>query len=302
MPDHVKDQLRSIIGSLAWLARVCRPDLSYAVSYLQSNVSQATFSDVIFTNGIVKIARGSKDVGIRYLLKPFKFEENMIIGIQDASFANDADVSGSGKRLGLRSQSGRLMCLAHESYQHTHEGNLLLLDWHSTCIRRVCRSTLQAETLSMIAGLEECEHMRYVFHGLWNEHGRDLRQWQIAAQDQVKMNLYTDCYSLAEHVAHPGLQSIQDKRLAIDLSSTRQVIWRRPGELLGDPLLTDHLPPDRTTSLIWTSTDRMPADSLTKAMKPGPLTEVMRGCSYDLTPKKKDRCETDPQTSVETRS
>ena len=47
-PDQIKEQLRSVIGSLAWLARVCRPDLSYAVSYLQSNVSQATYSDAIY--------------------------------------------------------------------------------------------------------------------------------------------------------------------------------------------------------------------------------------------------------------
>lgn len=42
VPEHVKDQLRSIIGSLAWLARVSQPELSYAASYLQPNVSQAT--------------------------------------------------------------------------------------------------------------------------------------------------------------------------------------------------------------------------------------------------------------------
>ena len=70
-PDQIKEQLRSVIGSLAWLARVCRPDLSYAVSYLQSNVSQATYSDAIFANNIVKVARASKNKGISYPLKAF---------------------------------------------------------------------------------------------------------------------------------------------------------------------------------------------------------------------------------------
>ena len=157
---NLKNQLRSVAGSLAWLARVCRPDLSYAVSHFQSNINQATHGDILFANSIVKIATQSKQKGITYPLKAFPFEEGMVVGIQDASFANDADVSGSGKRLGYRSQSGRLVCLAHESFQHEHVGHLLLLDWHSTCIRRVCRSTLQAETMSMIAGMEECEHFR----------------------------------------------------------------------------------------------------------------------------------------------
>ena len=36
--DGYKLQLRSVIGSLAWLARVCRPDLAYPVNYLQARV------------------------------------------------------------------------------------------------------------------------------------------------------------------------------------------------------------------------------------------------------------------------
>ena len=54
-PDQIKEQLR-----------VCRPDLSYAVSYLQSNVSQAIYSDAIFAKNIVKVARASKNKSISY--------------------------------------------------------------------------------------------------------------------------------------------------------------------------------------------------------------------------------------------
>ena len=301
-PDQIKEQLRSVIGSLAWLARVCRPDLSYAVSYLQSNVSQATYSDAIFANNIVKVARASKNKGISYPLKAFPFEECMVVGIQDASFANDTDTSGSGKRLGLRSQSGRLTCLAHRSFQHTHQGHLFLLDWHSTCIKRVCRSTLQAETMSMTYGMEECEHLRFVLHGLWHDHDRNLKEWQVQAQDTFFLNLYTDCHSLYEHVGQPGLHTVQDKRLAIDLSAARQLVWRKQGELVGDPLLTDHLPEDRTTSLFWTSTNVMPADSLTKAMRPGGLDKVMAGSEYDLSPKERYPCETEDETRPDIRS
>ena len=35
-------------------------------------------------------------------------------------------------------------------------GHIHLLEWKSQVIRRVCRSTLQAESLSMLAGYEEC--------------------------------------------------------------------------------------------------------------------------------------------------
>ena len=302
VPDNIKDQLRSIVGSLAWLARVCRPDLSYAVSFLQSNVNQATYGDVAYANSIVKVARNTKELGITFPLKPFKFEEAMVVGIQDASFANDAEVSKSGQRLGLRSQSGRLLCLAHESFQKTHEGHLLLLDWHSTCIRRVCRSTLQAESMSMISGMEESERLRFVLHGLHKPHGRDLERWQIEAQDEIKLNLYTDCHSLYEHAAQPGLHTVGDKRLAIDLSAARQLLWRSEGELLGDPLLTDHLPEKATSALHWIPTWKMAADSLTKSMKPGKLLEVMCGSRQDLTPEKQKECENEGRRSMEFRS
>ena len=101
--DHIKGQLRSVIGSLAWLGRVCRPDLSHAISRLQSCVHQATYEDVIFANQIINLARRTKDEGISYPIGAFKFEEAMIVAIQDASHAADFDVSGSGKKLGFRS-------------------------------------------------------------------------------------------------------------------------------------------------------------------------------------------------------
>jgi len=113
----------------------------------------------------------------------------------------------------------------------------------------------------------------------------------VEAQDQIQMDWYTDCRSLEEHVNQPGIHTVGDKRLAIDLSAIRQITWRLQGEEYGDPLLTDRVPSSATTRLIWTSTDKMPADCLTKAMKPGALTGVMNGASCDLTPTKDYGCE-----------
>ena len=40
-------QMRSVVGSLGWIARQCRPDLSYAVSKGQGAVSKATVSVIL---------------------------------------------------------------------------------------------------------------------------------------------------------------------------------------------------------------------------------------------------------------
>ena len=67
----------------------------------------------------------------------------------------------------------------------------------------------------------------------------------------------------AIHVA----SEVSDKRLAIDLTSLRQELWREKGELVGNPMYSDVLPRDRSTTCFWISTRTMAADGLTKHMK-----------------------------------
>ena len=40
------EQMRSVVGSLGWIARQSRPDLSYDVSWSQGAVSRATVRDL----------------------------------------------------------------------------------------------------------------------------------------------------------------------------------------------------------------------------------------------------------------
>ena len=75
------------------------------------------------------------------------------------------------------------------------------------------------------------------------------------------------------------------------MSGVRQLIWRQKGEQLGDPLVTNQLPTDRTTALHWTSTTRTAADCLTESMNPGSLSAVMDGLVNHLTPENIKECE-----------
>ena len=167
----------------------------------------------------------------------------------------------------------------------------MLVEWHSNTIKRVCRSTLQAETLSLLQGSEESDHLRFVIHGFTNDHPRQQDHWLAEAQDEVPVLWVTDCKSLEQHLNQSGMATVSDKRLAIDLSGLRQSTWRQHGETYGDPLISDHLPESGTTTIVWTSTDKMLADSLTKHMKPGSLIQLMRGSHVDLTPTKHNGCE-----------
>eukprot|EP00439_Symbiodinium_sp_Y106_P068391 s2336_g11.t1 len=284
--DREKSQLRSVVGSLNWLVRVCRPDLAYSVARLQSAVSRPLVQDLIDANNLVKYVARTKDKGLLYPANKLDFQRMAIIAIQDASYAADFDTSASGKKLGFRSQSGRILCLADLDFVNTLEGHLYPVEWHSTIIRRVCRSTLQAESLSLQLGAAEGEHARAVLHGLYEPTGKmDANEWTIAAQDRTPLLWMTDCMSLKEHLVSPTASSVSDKRLAIDLSSLRQELWREEGQLVGDPLFKDFPPEDAKTRLVWTSTDKMLADALTKRItEHGPLMDLMAGMKLSLVP------------------
>jgi hypothetical protein len=219
--EKLRRQLRSVIGSLAWYARVCRPNLSYAVCKLQSSVHAATINDVKYANKVVELAKRDKNKGISYPSGSLRFEDAMVVALQDASHAADFDVSSSGQKLGHRSQSGRLLCLAAPDFREKQQGHLLLLEWHSTILKRVCRSTLQAETLSLLLGSEEAEHLRVVLYAI-KDPAIHRPGWIVSAQDSICVDWYTDCRSLHQHVNQEGLHVVTDKRLAIDLSGIRQ--------------------------------------------------------------------------------
>ena len=244
-------------------------------------VHSATFGDVKYANSVVNLAMKSKDSGLAYPIGAFTFESAMILAIQDASHAADFTASASGAKMGYRSQSGRLLCLGDPSFYEHRQGRLCLVEWHSTVLKRVCRSTLQAETLSLLAGSEEADHLRFVLYGL-RRPDTNVPRWQISAMDEIFVEWVTDCKSLCDHGNQSGLHVISDKRLAIDMCGLRQTLWRLPGEEVGDPLATDTLPVQASTKLTWTSTDKMLADPLTKGMRHEGLQLLMKGSLLDL--------------------
>ena len=270
--DQEINQLRSVLGSLNWVARVCRPDISYELSVLQSVQKKAVVQDLLDCNRLLRYVQESPEVGLFFPYEALDFDKATILSITDASYAANFDTGKDGEPLGNRSQSGRILCLVSPDFMDSGKGKAYPLEYHSNVIRRVCRSTLQAETLSMVQGYEEAEHLRTVLFALRNDLVGD---WQVKALDSTVVHLLTDCRSLEAHLKQPGLGTTSDKRLAIDMSALRQMIWRCPGELHGDPLYGDSVPSSGTTKAEWIETKSMVSDALTKKMKSVQLLEFM---------------------------
>eukprot|EP00435_Cladocopium_sp_Y103_P007415 s4110_g2.t1 len=203
-------------------------------------------------NRLLNYALETRDRGVHFPADAFEFEAAVILSINDASHAASFDSTNEGHIVGHRSQSGRILALSSKEFLETGKGKVHLLQWTSNVIKRVCRSTLQAETLSLQLGSEDAEHMRQLLYVIKNK-ATALNRTEnfINAMDDTVVSWYTDCRSLSDHLMNVNAAAVSDKRLAIDLTSLRQELWRERGNLVGNPTYSDELPPDRTTLCSW---------------------------------------------------
>ena len=98
----------------------------------------------------------------------------------------------------------------------------------SVAIRRVCRATLQAEAYSLSSGSERGFKPRAVIADTKGQ--LDMRDWERSSCNAMRHLWMTDCKSLEEHLTKESMSKADDKRLSIELSAMRQLVWERDGE------------------------------------------------------------------------
>ena len=76
------------------------------------------------------------------------FSEWRLVVFSDASFANLPDKISS--------------CFAYIVLLVGADGRCCPVSWKANKIKRVCRSTLAAETMALIEGLEECLYLKHL--------------------------------------------------------------------------------------------------------------------------------------------
>ena len=186
-PDETT-KLRSVVGSLAWVARQGRPDLAYRVSYLQTAINGATVGLLHECSKVVDLAHKQlEDVVLRFPrehLKTTDWRNVGTISVTEASFCNEK---------GFMSQQGR----AHLLHENAYTYHALPLNFSSPAIKRVCRSTLQAETYSLQSGLESVDKIRALIAETKGcLHGR--KDWESIARPCVPHLQCSDCRLLCD--------------------------------------------------------------------------------------------------------
>ena len=229
--DTEKKQLRTICGQLLWVATQTRPDVSYATCFASNTVTNGTIADLKMVNKTVKFLKKNP---LTVKFKKLALEESVFVVFCDASYGNLRDGS---------SQGGFIIFLV------SFTGKCCPITWQSRKIRRVCKSTLAAESWAMIEAVESCELVQ-------------TQLGEIMQSKKLDVIVMTDCKSL--HDAIHTSKNVDDKGLRIPIACLRQRV--NEGEM----------------TVRWISTKKQLADCMTKAGAPtAPLRDVLSSGKLD---------------------
>ena len=185
MSPAQRTTLRSVIGSLAWVAQATRPDLAYRVNALQQRVTTATVETLREAKRVVALALNDADRSIVYRAHlPRQPGKLAVVTFCDASFTAEQ---------GHKSQRRRLHYLT--SHEAAVDGNakehpMHLISFSSSTMKRVCRATLQCEAYSLQHANEHGDRIRAsVLELLGQLPARG--EWEDVARRSVLSNIRT---------------------------------------------------------------------------------------------------------------
>ena len=210
-----KTNYRSVVGQINWIATQTRPDVAYDVCELSSAFGHTCVGDVIKANKVVKKV---KDNPVSLWFGKVKLDECMLICYSDAAFGNLNDNGSQG---------------GHIIFLKDREGNSCPIVWRSRRVRRVVKSTLAAETLSLLDAAENGMYLAVLMKTI------------LGNQYDIPMICLVDNKSLVESLKSTKL--VEDRSLRINMAVLRDMMTR------GD-----------IQNVEWVETAKQLADCLTK--------------------------------------
>ena len=176
--------LRSVNGSLSWIARQCRIDLGYQTSKLKSVEAVAQVKHFDACNAFMKEAKQTASRGSFYNYGAFNLDKALMLTISDASWANDDKITGD-QVVPKRWQYGRICAPASPNLWDADEGVIHLISSKSGLLKRVCRSAFLAETHAMIYGTESSDMIRANITDLRGK--CEKQNWEAVCAKEVRV-------------------------------------------------------------------------------------------------------------------
>ena len=159
----------------------------------------------------------------RGLLYPdFSWVDAVVATISDASFCQEQEQL-DGVSQNSKSQQACITALAHGDVLNLEKMLMHPFSWSLTRIRRVCCGTLMAETYALSNAVEHGLRTRATMVDMRGQ--LNIRQWEETASAALGHVWFTDCQGLFARVILPNTKQLDNKRLAIELSALKQLIW-----------------------------------------------------------------------------
>ena len=224
-------------GTLNWVVRGSRPDLIFHQIDASTSFKNGTVGDLI---KVRKTLINLKETKAELLFPNLGSNEDwMILCFTDAAFGNLND--------GVSSTGAHVIFLVNRK-----SGRCATLDWQANKIRRVVRSTLAAETLSLCDGLENCLHIRDILRELTDK--------------SVSLPVYAIVDNLSITEAVMTTTSVADKRLRREVGLVRELLKAKEVE-----------------KILWVPGKSQLADVMTKlGVDASNLLHVLRTGQLDL--------------------
>lgn len=186
---------RQIIGQLNWAVQGSRPDMAFDMIAMSTKLKQGKVGDLV--RAIKKICR-LKDIR-SYMTFPEldKMKELKMVVFTDASLGNINEGTGS---------TGAFIIWVMDK-----TGNCCPIAWNAHKIKRVVRSTLAAEMLSLEEGLEASVYYRQMLEDILGIKSKSI---QIEA--------YVDNKSVIEAIL--STRMVEDKRLRVDVAAIQELL------------------------------------------------------------------------------
>ena len=222
--DSEKKQLRAVWGSINWVQRESRPDVSALASLGMGSLNHSTVQDLCDANVAVERLKAEPFLGIK--LPHIPLHQVRWATVQDASWANAAED---------HSQGAFLVGATSPGLWDNLPSPFALLSHKSHGLKRKCSSTLAAETQIMSEALAEVEWIRGLFEELtnpkfsiveWSARSRN-RGLLVAARSSdaearfPKVLSIGDAKSLYDHLRTETSGGANDRRTAIDIQIIR---------------------------------------------------------------------------------
>ena len=199
----------------------------------------------------------------------------VVVTISDARFCQEQE-QVDGITQNFKSQQACIKALALGNELNAEKMLVHPLSWSSTRIRTVCRSTLMAEACAPSNAVERGLRTRAIIVDMRGQ--LNIRQWEETASAAVGHVWFTDCESLFSHLISPNTKQVDNKRLALDLSALKQLIWDNRDDC------EENVDESKGDDPRWIDTSAMLADCLTKTKNSCRLNETLSTGIFDMKP------------------